>query len=114
MTSKEDQAVLLIPVISSSKEDQTAGLLRLDTTIGPVVVLFSTQERLQDFARLMEPAMTAAGEVFGWIEAPSGTFDEVVSMLQADRTLSSGDEQYIPDDDALYLDLHKALQGGGA
>lgn len=83
------------------------------TSEGPVVIIFSQEDRLQDFLDLLSPILAIEGKKLAYASQDADSIESIVaSILQMDPSMS--DATFVPDDAPIVdtiLDYYEGVSG---
>lgn len=96
-------------VLLRDSRGEIAGLLRLDTSVGPVAFIFRDEAKLRRFVGAMAEAERAPGYGYAWFSLDAASFPEAVEKVLALDPSMAGTLSFFPDTDKLFPELLDSL-----
>jgi hypothetical protein len=89
-----------LPLLIDGQTREPLGLFSLETTAGPIVLVFSNTVKLADFYEAGSRMVNAEGNLIGSVDIEAPSFDQVVEELWS-MGLLERDASLLPDSDPL-------------
>jgi hypothetical protein len=98
-----------IPFLLDSN-NQLTGLFALYTTEGPIIFIFTNQNKMERFGKIASNMAAQSGNKFGWVDFQASSFSNVVSQLVSMDSSLAGSTNFIPDSDPFFDQILMSLR----